>query len=368
MRHVLFYISGHGYGHATRSAEVMRELAAADPTVAIHVRTAVPEHIFDAAGPAIRHTRLQIDSGAVERFCGLEVDPRGTLERAAMICQAAAQLIAQEIAYVRREQISLIVSDIPPLAGEIAAAAGVEAAGISNFVWSWMCEPYIHDCPEFAGVLDSMREGYRKMRRFVRLPFSQSDGLDMFEQVIDAPIVTRRTSRDPREVRAQLGLTRETRPIVFPAMRGALAAEAIDRAASANEIVILYLDVEGRVHSKDARLVRLGSDLRHADVMAAADVIVSKAGYGIVSECVAGGKSLLYPRRKNFREDEILLPQAARYLRLHEISRENFLSGNWSGSLRELLAQPAPAETARVDGAKFCARLLMPDALQTFTL
>ncbi len=47
--------------------------------------------------------------------------------------------------------------------------------------------------------------------------------------------------------------------------------------------------------------------LLYQDLVAAADVVVSKPGYGIVSECVANGTALLYTSRGRFIEYDLFV-------------------------------------------------------------
>ncbi len=50
---VVFYISGHGLGHATRAIEVLRALATRDPAAPprVVVRTSAPRWLFDLTAP-----------------------------------------------------------------------------------------------------------------------------------------------------------------------------------------------------------------------------------------------------------------------------------------------------------------------------
>lgn len=44
---IVFYISGHGFGHASRSIEVINAILALRPETRIGVRTAAPRWLFD---------------------------------------------------------------------------------------------------------------------------------------------------------------------------------------------------------------------------------------------------------------------------------------------------------------------------------
>jgi L-arabinokinase len=62
--------------------------------------------------------------------------------------------------------------------------------------------------------------------------------------------------------------------------------------------------------------------IRYADLVAAADVVISKPGYGIVSECIANGTALLFTRRGHFIEQEVFVREMPHVLRTREITPE----------------------------------------------
>ena len=57
------------------------------------------------------------------------------------------------------------------------------------------------------------------------------------------------------------------------------------------------------------------SGLRYEDLVAAVDVVVTKPGYGIISECVANDTALLYTSRGDFVEYDVLVREMPRVLR-----------------------------------------------------
>jgi L-arabinokinase len=91
-------------------------------------------------------------------------------------------------------------------------------------------------------------------------------------------------------------------------------------------------------------------DLRYQDLVAAADVVVTKPGYGIVSECVANQTALAYTSRGRFPEYDVMVAEMPRVLRCRQMSQDALLSARWDDTIQTLLKQPAPVK-ARTDGA-----------------
>jgi hypothetical protein len=98
--------------------------------------------------------------------------------------------------------------------------------------------------------------------------------------------------------------------------------------------------------------------LRYVDLVAAADVVVTKPGYGIIADCVANKTAMLYTSRGRFVEYDVMVEEMPRYLRCQFIDLESFLAGRWREALRSLIAQPPPPESPRTDGAEVVAELI----------
>ena len=63
--------------------------------------------------------------------------------------------------------------------------------------------------------------------------------------------------------------------------------------------------------------------VRYEDLVRAVDVVISKPGYGIISECVANDTALLYTSRGDFIEYDVFVAEMPRVLqsRLHRPRR-----------------------------------------------
>ena len=91
-------------------------------------------------------------------------------------------------------------------------------------------------------------------------------------------------------------------------------------------------------------------------LVAACDVIVSKAGYGIVSDAIAAGKPLITTERGDFPEvpwlDRLLDETVGRTF----LSRKRFEAGRWQQAIRLSRALPV---TIPLNGTETAARRLV---------
>jgi L-arabinokinase len=161
----------------------------------------------------------------------------------------------------------------------------------------------------------------------------------------DIPFIARRSARDRAETRRALGIDGH-RPVVLPSFGAYGASLPIDA-----------LRREGRLAVLDP--ARVPDGFRYQDLVAAADVVVTKPGYGIVSECVANGTAMLYTARGHFVEYEVFVDEMPRVLRCRYLSQEDLFGARWADAVDALLAQPAPPERPRLDGAEVVASRLL---------
>jgi L-arabinokinase len=97
-----------------------------------------------------------------------------------------------------------------------------------------------------------------------------------------------------------------------------------------------------------------GQRIRYEDLVGAVDIVASKPGYGIISECAANGTALLYTDRGRFCEYEVLVREMPRYLEAAFIGQEDLLAGRWSDAVADLLGRP-PRAAAPAEGATTAA-------------
>jgi L-arabinokinase len=99
--------------------------------------------------------------------------------------------------------------------------------------------------------------------------------------------------------------------------------------------------------------------LRYEDLVRAADVVVTKPGYGIIAECLANDTALVYTSRGRFAEYDVLVAAMPRFLRCRFLGHDDLFAGRWQSHLDAVIAQPAPPDRPATDGARIAARHLL---------
>ena len=354
------YVSGHGFGHATRTAEVLRAVRARAAELPIAVRTAAPASLFEGLiAPPLTVSRVECDVGLAQKDA-LVIDESGTVAAWRAFMTGWDRLVAGEADWLRQAGARLVVGDIPPLAFEAADRAGLPSVAVGNFSWDWI---YAHLAPREPGLVEAAaraREAYGRAERLLRLPFSCD--ASAFRRVEDVPLVARRPAVGKAEARRRLGL--DERPVVLMSF-GGVGMPGLRPSAFGDlrGIRVLFTGAGGdgaapsHFTKLDDRSVR-AAGLGYPDLVGAADVVVTKPGYGIVSDCVGAGTRLVYTDRGDFPEYPVMVAEMPRYLPAVFASNEEVLEGRLGRALEAVLALPFPAPP-RADGASVAAAKLL---------
>jgi UDP:flavonoid glycosyltransferase YjiC (YdhE family) len=92
------------------------------------------------------------------------------------------------------------------------------------------------------------------------------------------------------------------------------------------------------------------------DVLASCDAVLTKPGFGIVSECVVNRKPVVYAERPEWPETAPLVEGIHRYGRGASLTLDRLYAGDVRGALDAAVAAPPPPEIAPAGGAEIAAR------------
>jgi UDP-N-acetylglucosamine:LPS N-acetylglucosamine transferase len=260
-----------------------------------------------------------------------------------------------------------VVADAPPLATAAAAMAGVRSVVCGNFTWDWIYEAYREHLQQAPALIPQIQEAYRHAAFAWRLPMHGGFATFAPETIVDVPFVARHARRTRTDVRRSLQLPADT-PVVLFSFGGMgvkdvnlWRLDCLDRYA----VVLTTHEAAGAgdtsrtgVHVvSDAALY--GSGLRYEDLVAASDVVLTKPGYGIISECVANEVAVLYTSRGRFAEYDVLVESMPQFARAGFIEQAELFGGHWRDALDAVLRQPPPPIRPATNGADVIAGMIL---------
>jgi len=300
----------------------------------------------------------------------LTLDEADSIRRASAFHSDLVTRAASETRILRELGAGLIVGDIPPLAFAVGAAAGIPSIAIGNFTWDWVYGDYprVRLAPS---LLPAIRGAYAKASMGLRLPMS--GGFETIANVKDIPFIARHATRTREEVCKILKLPSD-KSIVLASFGGyglpGLDTDALAKLKKYTVVTTANLPL-GRTRKEMPTAERKGSfvsvneesmydtGIRYEDLVGAAEAVVTKPGYGIISEAIANDTAILYTARGHFPEYDVLVSEMPKYVRNAFIGQDDLFAGKWESHIDKLLAQAKIKKKPDTNGADVAAEILL---------
>ena len=352
---IVYYITAHGYGHGVRSTDIIRAINRLYPEIDVQIITALPESFLrNRIGVEKISIRVRdFDIGMVQ-IDSIRVDVAATLGKALALHTARERLLTEETAFLKESKVELVITDIPSLPLEAAFRAGIPCIAVGNFSWDWIYSEFAEDDNRWAPIIEMFRSQYSRANVLLRLPFH--DEMAAFFKKKDLPLVARPGKPCRDKIARLAGIDPEKKWVMLSFTTLDLNDEALARIEQNEKyefLTVLPLRWQRRnIHA----LAR--EQVSFSDALASVDAVISKPGFGILSDCVVNHKPLIYAERTNFLEYPILEASIRKYLKHVHISAEDLYRGNLEQNLHAVEIAPEPAEVLPCGGDEIAARYI----------
>ena len=347
---VVAYVSGHGFGHSVREIEILRRLPADVPLV---VKTAAPEWFWrqEVARP-FTFVSDAFDVGCLQTT-SLDVDVGATFAAWQVVDAKNQARREDEIDDLRRRGARVIVTDVASFPLTLAAELGIPGLCVANFTWADIYAGLTAAEPRFAPVVAQLENEYA--RATLLLDADLALPMACFPRREKIGLVARSGRPRREELIERLG--------VDPALRLALIYAGNwglplpwERLESFTDWQFLCLSAPP-VPVRNLSVVSQ-EWMPHPDLVASADLVISKAGYGLVGECLTGRTPLLYGPRADFAEFAALDAALIAWPGGLRASAEEFVAADWEPYLRSVPARADLPEVPAQGGERAARRIL----------
>ncbi|KAJ3366042.1 hypothetical protein GGF32_007542 [Allomyces javanicus] len=363
---ILWYISGHGFGHATRCTFLINHILTTDSSTRIEAVTLAPAHLFSDLehdfGPAgrftLRQTECALDAGVLQSDA-LTIDCEKSLTSAEQwMINDRPRFIASEInrleqARAAREQPGqgkqgdtiypdVILSDAAFAPLRIARTLGIPSAICTNFTWDaiytslWKTRS---DAPLPAWIRAITQDYFCANKWFCE--FGALDDHDVPEllckhvPVATIPLFGRVAIQDPAVLRKRYNIPPSNKVVLLT-----FGGHDSQRLFASKTLRFPGWTFVGAVEHPD--VVFLDPKTTHIpDWMAVADVVVGKVGFGTCTEIALAGKPFFYVSRRFWIEEPALVKATSSLpgLLIEELPLDLFESGTaWFDHVQSRLA------------------------------
>ncbi len=290
---ILWHVSSHGWGHAARQKELIRVYRQSHPGTVVTVASDVPRWFWD--GSEINSVVSGSPSPVVIERDG-NIHAGATLVHYRKFLKNTTGYLKAEVLKQQKIKPDIIVTDIDPIPVKAAEITGVPALGVGNFTWDWIMKQMF---PRMAGEAAQITAMY-KHGTYLKLPMGPDHS--PFHSTVDAPLLR---GGPP-------GYPERAAPLLPPGKCCLIALRDAPTGISLAlpEGVCAVSSLPEPVHRNcfniaPSALAAAGATF--SDLAQACDVLISKPGYGIISQILAMGKKAVLLTGRQFPEESYLL-------------------------------------------------------------
>jgi hypothetical protein len=378
--HLLVALSSHGFGHLSQAAPVINQLRALIPNLRLTIRAAFPadqiqrrifnpdvlQHVADDFGMVMRDA-LTVDLGAsVHAYQTFHASMPERIER------LAKELLEQKV--------DLVLADVPYLTLAAAKKAGIPCVALCSLNWADILEHALLLAtsnalentaasralsPELARVgAEIVREirGIYQQADYFLLPTPSMPMSTLTNTLVIGPVCTPGVRQ--REALALNTQVAEDVLFVLVGMGGMPFDLKLDEWPThmlGKPIHFIVPDNIAQTSKYPHVISETQTGLSYSDLVASADLILTKPGYGMFVEAAAAGVPILYVERLDWPEAQALTDWLRIVAHCAEISTEALHRGDFADEMRKLLElgcyDPVSA-TGNMDGASLLAKYL----------
>ena len=351
--HLFVDISSHGFGHLGTTAPVLVALRERLPTLRLTVRSGLPLALLQARiGHDFTHIDQASDVGFVQQDA-IRIDHVATRKAYQRFHQDFQQRIHAEADLLARLKPDLVFSNVSylPLAG--AKAAGVAALALCSLNWLDLLHHFYGRESWAQAVMRDAESAYAAADLFLIL----TPGMpmpDLPRRRVIGPVATVAPEAAREPTRRMLGIGNDEQAVLV-AMGGFELAVPVDLWPSRPGLRFLVPETWNCTHP--AAIAYGTHEFSFGALLRAADVVLTKPGYGTFAEAACTGIPLFYIHRDDWPEQDFLIAWLAQNGICREVSRDELASGTWIALLGRVLQMPRPA-SVNPSGAVEAASIL----------
>lgn len=293
---IAFFISDHGFGHDSRNIPIIRYILEATKDIRIIIKTGKNQGQFirDLVGDfngRVTYFFEAMDMGLVLKENSLDVDSEKLEEKVQDYISSFEEKVSKENEFLHYNNVNLIVSDIVPWIFKCANELSIPSILISNFTWVEIYKEYLSN-----EICDKYIDCYKLADKALFYELYMEEMKDYIKNYEKVSLC----SRDFDLEKADKIKRSFKSPIVYISVGRSVALK--------DEVDVSSLNYDFIVTDG----IRLSGDNVHyldketpntQDYLIASDFIITKAGFGTISEALLGKKKIAVLSRDNVAED-----------------------------------------------------------------
>lgn len=295
-RTIAFFISDHGFGHASRNIPIIRYILGANKDIRVIIKTGKSQGSFirDLMGEfnnRVSYFFEAMDVGLFLKENSLDIDKDKLAEKVLKYLNSFDERVTKEIEFLHYYNVNLIVSDIVPWVFKCSKKLNIPSILISNFTWVEIYKEHLSKevCNEYI-------ECYKLVDKALFYELYMDEMKEYIKEYEEVSLC----SRDFDLVKVDKIKNSFKRPIVYLSVgRSVDLKDEID----VSNLPYDFIVTDG-IRLKGHNVYYLPKETTNTqDYLMASDFVITKAGWGTVSEALLAKKKVALLSRDNVAED-----------------------------------------------------------------
>jgi uncharacterized protein (TIGR00661 family) len=301
MKTVAFYISDYGYGHASRSIAVIREMFRQyNVEIKVIICHSFANRFLECSliDLNVEIRKINTDFGYVLRENSMFPDQEKIVHAYLSFTSNWEERLNDEYEFLKQNNVDLVISDISPLPFIPAYNLGIPSIGLSNFTWFTAYHNLIDE-----SLLEAFQTAYEKMSYYFALAGANEPDWGMKGNSKFGFISRELNSCEVEKIRKLVNPGKD-KTIVYFSLGMKISIEQLNRLPLWNSQNTIFL-VSNNVHIDRTNVFKIPKDYTESqNFIAASDLVITKAGWSTVSEAVIYQKPLIILDRMVMNEDK----------------------------------------------------------------
>lgn len=329
--HIVADVSANGFGHLAQIAPILDSITN-HRKCRITLRTEIPPEICKEFlkipfqfGPPPPDPNMRMKGP-------LDVDIEGLFQDYKSLIYEWDEVVSKDADILQNLNADVVLTNISVVSIASARAAGMPVAAICSLNWADVFAAYCGTQGDAGNIFSHLTENYDRATEFIKLsPHMKMDWLTRSRSV--GPV-----ARQGRDIRSDLQKLKPASYYAIASMGGIPGAHNVMPLPKLDGVVwIVPPDWD---ELRDDWISRADMGKSFLDLMRSADLLVTKAGYGSVTECAANATRIIYTERTNWCENPFLEKWMKDYCTACKVDRMMMEKGDYGEKVVTILQQP----------------------------
>ncbi|MHA4984938.1 glycosyltransferase [Cetobacterium somerae] len=296
----LWYVSCHGFGHITRCiAQIERKLEIDKFYNCIIIcgenQINFTEIYLQKYLDKVILRKTLTDIGLINKVNSLEVDKKKLESKLKIFIKSWNNLLEEELEFLKNYEIGEIFCDISPIGILVSKKLNKKVNLISNFTW--------YQQYKYLKLDNYIIEKYLELDKLIDNLYIYPLNLDFSHinpKIIKMDFICRKiSSQKIQDIKEKYG-----KSIFISCGKSAQLEKIVVKNFKGTIFTTSGVDVE----NKDGTVVKLPLDILDTqNYIGASEIVISKAGWGTVAECMCTKKRMILLEREGVLEDTYII-------------------------------------------------------------